>query len=308
MKETIVTEILKSVKKERVEKPMRVVLVGIDGIGKSTFGSQAPAPIFIGAEDGTSELEVCRYPGEPKSWNDIFTAIQVLATEGHEFKTLVLDTVDWAEPLCWAHVCSENNWKSMEASPFYRAYGVAQDQWRRLLAALDHLRATKGMHIILLGHSIVKTFRNPEGEDYDRYQLKLHDKSAALLREWADAVLFASYETFTVEKGSRSIGVSNGARVLHTERRAAFDAKNRYNLPPKLALDWNEFDAAVKARATASSDELRQRIAKMLEELGDAAFAATARTVVDKAGGDPIELSKIANKVAARLGRKQEVA
>jgi hypothetical protein len=308
MKETIVTEILKSVKKERVEKPMRVVLVGIDGIGKSTFGSQAPAPIFIGAEDGTSELEVCRYPGEPKSWNDIFTAIQVLATEDHEFKTLVLDTVDWAEPLCWAHVCSENNWKSMEASPFYRAYGVAQDQWRRLLAALDHLRATKGMHIILLGHSIVKTFRNPEGEDYDRYQLKLHDKSAALLREWADAVLFASYETFTVEKGSRSIGVSNGARVLHTERRAAFDAKNRYNLPPKLALDWNEFDAAVKARATASSDELRQRIAKMLEELGDAAFAATARTVVDKAGGDPIELSKIANKVAARLGRKQEVA
>jgi hypothetical protein len=308
MKETIVTEILKSLKKERVEKPMRVVLVGIDGIGKSTFGSQAPAPMKIGAEDGTSELEVCRYPGEPKSWNDIFTAIQVLATEDHEFKTLVLDTVDWAEPLCWAHVCSENNWKSMEASPFYRAYGVAQDQWRRLLAALDHLRATKGMHIILLGHSIVKTFRNPEGEDYDRYQLKLHDKSAALLREWADAVLFASYETFTVEKGSRSIGVSNGARVLHTERRAAFDAKNRYNLPPKLALDWNEFDAAVKARATASSDELRQRIAKMLEELGDAAFAATARTVVDKAGGDPIELSKIANKVAARLGRKQEVA
>jgi len=300
------TNKLSGLKKSRVEKPMRVLLMGIDGIGKSTFASQAPDPIFIGAEDGTSELEVYRYPDEPREWNDIFTAIHVLTTEEHSFKTFVLDTVDWAEPLCWAQVCSENSWKSMDASPFNRAYGVAQDQWRRLLAALDRLRATKGMHVILLGHSTVKAFRNPEGEDYDRYQLKLHDKSAGILREWADAVLFAAYETFTVEKGSRNIGISNGARVLHTERRPAFDAKNRYNLPPKLALDWGEFEAAVKARATASPEELRRRIEKMLEEVGDATFSTTARTVMGKAGDDAIELSKIGNKVAARLGRKQQ--
>jgi hypothetical protein len=304
-----VSEMLKELKKGRIQKPMRLLVMGGDGVGKSTFASHAPEPIFIGAEDGTSELEVYRYPHEPKVWSDIFDAIQVLTTEEHGFKTLVLDTVDWAEPLCWRHACADNNWKSMDASPFNRAFNVAQDEWRRLLAALDRLRAAKGMHIVLLGHCIVKTFRNPEGEDYDRYQLKLHEKSGALLREWSDAVLFAAYETFTVEnKGARNIGVSSGARVLHTERRPAFDAKNRYNLPPKLALDWTELEAAVKARETASPEELRQRIAKMLEGLGDAAFAATARGVVGKAGEDAIELSKIANKVAARLGRKQEAA
>jgi hypothetical protein len=230
----------------------------------------------------------------------------VLEVEDHSFQTVVLDTADWAEPLCWAHVCQENGWKTMDASPYNRAYSVALDQWRRLLAAFDRLRALKGMHIILLGHSVVKTFRNPEGEDYDRYQLKLHDKSAGVLREWADAVLFAAYETFTVEKGERSIGISNGARVLHTERHPAFDAKNRYNLPPKLALDWGEFEAAVKARATASPDELRRRIERMIAEIPDAAFVATARGVMGKAGDDAIELSKIANKVAARLSRQQE--
>src|SRR5688572_13178158 len=87
---------LAGLKKARVAKPMRVVCYGGDGVGKSTLASQAPEPIFIGAEDGTSELEVVRYPDEPAEWNDIFDAIHVLATEDHAFKTLVIDTVDWA--------------------------------------------------------------------------------------------------------------------------------------------------------------------------------------------------------------------
>ena len=171
----------------RVQKPIRALVWGVEGIGKSTFGSNAPSPIFLGAEDGTTELDVARFP-EPTSWQDVFDAVTELTTAEHAYRTLVLDTLDWLEPLNWEHVCAKGDGRgkriaSIEDFGYGKGYAAALDEWRRLLSAIERLRNTRHMNVVLLAHGWIKPFKNPDGPDYDRHELKLHPKAGGLLKE-----------------------------------------------------------------------------------------------------------------------------
>lgn len=304
---------LDAVKRGRIDAPMRVLLFGVEGIGKSTFAASAPDPIFLAAEDGTSQLDVARFP-EPQSWSDVLDAIAALTAEQHEYRTLVIDTLDWLEPLCWEHVCARPDERgkrraSIEDFGYGKGYTAALDEWRVLLAAIERLRRAKGMHVVMVAHSWAKTFKNPEDEDFDRYELKLHAKAGGLLKEWSDAVLFAKYETFANvdSKTKRVRGVSTGARIIHTQRTAAFDAKNRYNLPERLPLDWQAFVDAVESQRPADPAIIKARIETMLAQAED--LRAAADEAVTKAGDDPSKLAKIADRLAARVQiRAQENA
>ena len=302
-------KVLAGLTAKKLVTPSRTLLYGVEGIGKSTFASQAPKPIFLGSEDGTSQLEVYRYPKPLQRARDIFEALDVLEHEEHDFETVVLDTVDWAEPLIWAEVCADAGKRSIEDFGFGKGYVAAQDEWRRLLARFDAIRAKRRMHVVLLGHSTVRSFANPEGDNFDRYQLKMHEKSAGILREWVDCVLFANYETFAVKAGDASKkakGVSSGSRVVHTERRAAFDAKNRYALPEKLPLDWAEYWAAIQAHRPQEPGALREQIEAMLGEIADDDLAEKVRAAVTGAGDDAVKLAAFANKVSVRLQEKRD--
>lgn len=229
------------------KQPDRILLYGVEGVGKSTWAASAPKPIYLAAEDGTAALNVSRFP--VASWQDVLDAITTLTIEKHDFQSVVIDTIDAIEPLCWQFVCEKGKQKSIEDFGYGKGYTAALDEWRVFIAALEKLRRERGLEVILIGHSMIRTFKNPEGEDYDRYELKLNAKAGGLLKEWCDSVLFARYQTFTNldAKAGRTKGVSNGARIVHTQRTAAFDAKNRYSLPDGLPLSYADYRAAVEA-------------------------------------------------------------
>lgn len=280
------------------QQPYRLLLSGTEGIGKSTFGAGAPSPLFLGAEDGTDHLDVKRLP-TPQVWADVFRSISLLHSEKHDFKTLVIDTVDWLEPLCWEFICARDKKTDIEAYGFGKGYSAALDEWRKLLRALEGLRA-KGMSVVLLAHTHLRTFKNPLGDDFDRYELKLNLKAGGLLKEWCDAVLFANYETFAVkaQNSTKAKGVSSGARYIYTERTAAYDAKNRYSLPAQLALSWSEFDTA--ARAGSDPKLLLETIAAGVALL-PVAEQEKVNAAVLRAKGDPSKLNILVNYVAANL-------
>lgn len=293
---------LTSIVRGKLEKPPRVLLYGVEKIGKSTFAAGAPDPIYLASEDGTSELDVARFR-EPKYWEEARYALDTLRREKHEHKTLVIDTLDWLEPLCWREVCRKGSVASIEdfGGGYGKGYLAALDEWRCFLADLDELRDQKRMGVILLAHSWIKSFKNPEGDDFDRYEMKLHAKTGALIKEWCDCVLFATYETFTKKgKGdSKAKGIASGARVVHTQRTAAWDAGNRYDLPETLPLDWEAFDEARQARQTETPAKLKERIGQLLEALKDQKLHAKVTASVANAGDNASELARIANKLAA---------
>lgn len=281
-------------------RPLRVVLAGVEGVGKSTFAAGTPSPIFLGSEDGTGHLDVTRFP-EATTWGDIFDAIDDLATQPHEYKTLVIDTIDWLEPLCWAYVCQQSKkYRHIEDFGYGKGYLLAVDLgWRPLTQALDALRAKRGMQIILLAHATVRRCAPPGLEPYDRYSLKMQERASAYLREWADCVLFARHEVFTHKQDARVRAFSTGARVLHTQWSAAYDAKNRCGLPETIPLAWEDFWAAVQAGAPAAAAEAAEQIHALLPQLAPA-HRAMAEAELVKRAGDPLALAKLLDRCRVR--------
>lgn len=296
---------LASIISGKIDAPCRVLLYGVEGVGKSTFGAGAPSPIFLGSEEGTGHLNVKRFP-KPESWAEVLEALRTLKEDNHSFETLVVDTLDWIEPLIWREVCARDGKQLIEevGGGYGKGYTAAVDEWRKLLATLEQLQAAKRMHVVLLAHSHIKSFKNPEGDDFDRYQIKLNERAAGPLKEWADAVLFAKHETLAhKDKQKRVRGVSTGARLIHTERTAAYDAKNRYSLPEELPLSWEDFYAAAKSGRVAGPDALRAEIDRKAQGLAPEIQKAILMALA-KAGDNSQSLALINNKVNARLAEK----
>lgn len=255
---------------------LRVLLYGTEGIGKTTFAAGAPSPVFLGPEDGFGTLDeedgprrIPRFP-TPETWSEVLEAVATLAAGRHEYKTLVLDTLDWIEPLVWKHVCKRSNKPDIEAFGYGKGYVAAAAEWAQLLASLERMqRDHSQMHVVMLAHAHVGRFKNPEAEDYGRHTLKVHERSAGLLKEWNDCVLFATYATRLIEVDGRTKAFGGEARVVHTERRAGFDAKNRHGLPPTIALDWSEFFGLVQSGGV-SLDALARQVAVAIEQLPEA--------------------------------------
>lgn len=299
---------LDSVRSGKRAEPDKLLMFGTEGVGKSTFSASAPSPIFIAAEDGLSELDVASFP-EPESFEDVLQCIRLLRRENHSYQTLAIDTVDWLEPVIWASLCAANNWSSIESPGYGKGYVAATDSWRRLLVELDGLRADKGMEIHLLAHSTIKTFQNPAGDDYSRYEMKLHRGAASLLKEWVKAVLFAVDEEFT-EKDSpkaRAKGVSTGRRVVHTTRCAAWDAKNRYGLPATLPLAYQDYAEARARGQVADPKALEAEARALLEELApEAEKAATITKSIDGAASNATRLAQIVDRLRTLVAEKED--
>lgn len=285
----------------KIAKPRRIVVHGRAKTGKSTFGSEAPSPIFIGPESGTENLDVARFP-EAQSWTDIISALDTLQVGGHPFKTLVLDTVDWIEPLAHRVVMARDGSPTIEkaAGGYGKGYGAALDLWRALLVRLDALRNT-GMTILLLAHSEVKSFKNPSGADYDRWEMKCHKSVAGLLGEWADIIGFAQHEDVAVtDEKKRSRAGWTGCTWLYLQRSAAFDAGNRDGLPDRVELEWAAFAEALAAGTPDPPEKLRAAIEEIARELPED-VAEKVRGAVSRAGDDGQMLARILGRARTRL-------
>lgn len=226
--------------------PRKILLHGTAGIGKSTFGSMAPDPIFIQTEDGLRDIEAAKFPVAEK-FADVMQAAWELSSEPHAFKTVVVDSLDWLERLAFAAVASEAGVENIDDIGFGKGYTAAIGKWMQLLSLLSALHDRRGMHVVLIAHSEIVSFASPDTESYDRYVPRLHKRSWPIVCEWASEVLFATYKVHTKkEKGGFGKdtykGIGSGERVIRTAERPAHVAKNRIKgLPEELPLNWNEF-------------------------------------------------------------------
>ena len=246
--------VLDQITTEVASRPSAMFVMGPPGIGKSTLAGNIPGIVVqpFGREDTWSLLKQAGavpadLPVLPRAtkWLDLMINLAALASEEHSYKGVAIDTATCAESLCHEHVTDSQfggSWDSFMA--YHKGYEIAANSdWTDLLDKLDALR-DKGMSVVLLGHTKVAPFKNPEGEDYDRFQPDLHKKTAAALTRWADAVLFANYYT-EVEDGK---GKGGKSRVLYTEYSPAFDAKNRLGLPPSVDMGGSGAEAWANLR------------------------------------------------------------
>jgi len=231
--------------------PWAIMVYGPEGVGKSKLVEDIDDHIHLDIEQSANWLKTKKFQ-TPTTLQDVYEAIEALFSQDHPYRRLVIDTVGRLEALIFAHVVQAAKKRpggggihTIEDFGYGKGYQVALDEWRQVIARLDELRAVRKMDILLLGHTSIRTFKNPDGPDYDRYELRLHDKAGGFIKEWCDAVLFARFEETTTKIENRVKGAMTGERVLCTQRTAAYDAKNRFNLPEQLPLSWRDLEAAM---------------------------------------------------------------
>jgi hypothetical protein len=225
------------------------LIYGTEGIGKSTFAANAPRPIFISTEDGLGEIDCHKFP-LARSYSEVIGALTVLQKEDHDYETVCLDSLDWLEKLIWDQVCREAKVSSIEKADggYAKGYIHALTYWREIVDLLNGLRNQKNLAIILIAHSKIEKFEDPEAAPYDRYSPRLNKHAAALVCEWVDAVLFATRKIRTQKEDTgfgrtrttaHALGGEGGERVLRCIGGPTCLAKNRYGFPEEIALSWS---------------------------------------------------------------------
>lgn len=231
-----------TISKGVISKAQKVVIYGVEGIGKSTIASKFPNPLFIDLEGSTNNMDVTRLPS-PSSWKMFLEEVKYVNANPSICKTLVIDTVDWAEKLCLEHICATHSINGIEDIGYGKGYVYLFEEIGRLLNSLSDL-IDKGVNIVLLAHAQIRKFEQPdEMGAYDRWELKLQKKTAPLVKEWADLLLFANYKTIVINvdnqgatKGKNK--AQGGKRVMYTQHTPSWDAKNRHYLKDELEFDY----------------------------------------------------------------------
>lgn len=292
----------------QISSATRWLIYGPEGVGKSSLAADAPSVIYLDVENSSMWISVDRYQYHdgphghvPRSYRDVIDAIEDLATSTHEYKTVVIDTVDALEAKMHQWLCAVHKEKSIEDFGYGKGYAKAVEEWRFFLSKCDTL-VSRGINVILLGHSHVKAFKNPVGEDYDRYQLRMNEKAGSVLKEWCDSVGFLRHDEFAAKlKGDKSFnqrsrGYSTKSRVLNFDRDAAWDAKTRLPLPAQIVVEaqhpWRPLQEAISQGNALTDDQLRAQVEAELERIGELIITANGRQVdpatirADIANGD----------------------
>lgn len=230
--------------KGKLNKPYKVVVYGVEGIGKSTFASKFPDALFVDTEGSTTRMNVARVP-KPMNYPELESIIKIVANE-KPCKTLVIDTIDWAEALVNEYLCETNSKKSIEDFGYGKGYTMSAEMVKALLNKLEAV-IDAGINVVLTAHAQISKFEQPDEQGaYDRYVLKLgqktSSKTAALVKEWADMVLFANYKTDVITDKNGKKRASGGKRVMYTTHNVAWDAKNRDGLAEMLPFEYESIE------------------------------------------------------------------
>ena len=259
----------------KIPSSKKVLIYGPEGIGKSTFAAQFPQPVFIDTEGSTKDMDVARFE-KASSWQMLMDQIRYVRQNPSICRTLVIDTLYWAEQMCVADLCARYGKKGVEDFGYGNGYVYAKEEFGRFLNALEEV-VEAGVNVVLTAHAQMRKFEQPdEMGSYDRWELKLGKKTssqtAPLAKEWADMVLFANYKTIVVnvdgqgsQKGKNK--AQGGKRVMYTSHHPCWDAKNRYGLPEEVPFEYASIRSIIEPVTSPKVNPVEERKSQPVQDI-----------------------------------------
>ena len=237
---------LKTLSKPSGQRPIIATLFGEGGMGKTTLASMWPSPVFIRTEDGTASLagndNVSLFP-LATSTQDVLDAIEALATQKHDHKTLVIDSITQLGTMIEAEiVAADPKAKSInQAGGGYGAgYSTAAEKHRQIRDWAGSLAYEKGMNVIFIGHADTEMLDLPDMDAFARYTVRMHKKSIPHYTDNVDLVGLIRLKTFVRGgDGDKKRAISTGEREIICHPQASSVTKNRFNISEPLAFTFD---------------------------------------------------------------------
>jgi len=300
-----------NIKKGFNKKGYIITLYGVEGVGKSTFGAGCEKPFFICGENGMvgeSFSDVSNVT--PNSWQEFKEILNFILNEQFDYKTIVIDTIDGLENLLYTHISLENDQKNIETFGYNSGYKLAKVEMYNVFCLMEEICEKKSINILITAHSQVKTFNDPLRESYERYEIKIKDVLAALLKEKSDALLFATYDLNVVKTSKSGKGKAKGGEhVVYTQRQPGFEAKNRFNMPKRLPLDPKIVFNYIDRSKTDESyiEDCRKNIAEITELTTklEENKAKEIKEYVQKHKDDLTKLKQVLNRINVILSEQE---
>ena len=249
-----------NISRGKVAKAQKVCVYGPEGVGKSTFASQFPNPVFIDVEDSTLNMDVFRFD-KPTSIQMVYMILDGVIANPGEIKTIVIDTADWTERLIKEKIIMSGgqNIKSIEDFGYGKGFTMLAEEFGRLLNRCSDV-VERGVNVVFTAHAAMRKQELPdEMGAFDRWELKLEKKVAPLLKEWADLLLFANYKTYVIEDSKTKTKKATGGqmRVMYTTHSATRDAKNRHGLPDELPFEFSSIAHIFTPMSNSKQEEVK---------------------------------------------------
>jgi len=268
--------------------PIKCVIYGAEGVGKSSLAAAMPEPLFLDTEGGTARLNVRRI--KITGWEELLATVKEVIETPNICKTLVIDTADWAETLCTDFICNKYRQASIESFGYGKGYTYLGEEFSGFLKLLSKL-VDVGINPVVIAHGKPRKYELPEEQgQFDRWEMKLSKQVAPLLKEWCDVLLFCNYKTFVVTTENNTKKAQGGKRVMYTSHHPTFDAKNRFNLPDELDLDYKEIKHLFGSEAPAKKEVVTEtktdtsvvdKLKKLIQDNG-ITEADVEQVVIDK--------------------------
>lgn len=228
---------LNNIRTGQPNKPPRIMIYGLPGLGKTSLAAEFPSPVFLQtSEEFPSGVDAATF-GKLNTYDEFQQAIAALKSGGHQYRTVVLDHLAEFEALLLDKVCRDNHWRNIEAPGYGRGYAVTKDYWKTFVDDILSLRDNPGMCVILLGHVEILTFPNPSGPEFQRFDLLLDKRARPIVTAKMDACLMLGQMMTTKDAGGHAIASGGEGRWIFTSGRPEMLAKNRYGMPDRIKYE-----------------------------------------------------------------------
>jgi hypothetical protein len=249
---------------------IRAIIMGVEGVGKTTLACNAPRVLLMPLEAGYSGVKVNKLPAL-ENFDFVMQALDEIEQKCKEgtfpYMTLVVDSATALERLIHQNVLetdptyAKGNKKAvtMESAlgGYGKAYTYANEKFGSFLGKCDTLANVYGINIVMTCHTFAAKVVDPTAGEYDSWDVLLHSPKnqktygkREMVTQWADLIGFLHEPIFVTEGKTMNRGMSaNQGHQLGVARTTSYVAKNRFNLSELIPIPreqgWNHLAHAI---------------------------------------------------------------